>query len=63
MLTLHPELREVSNAIGVLWTALGHPDRAVQGLEAAAAAPDDGLVRDNVSRIRRSPRPLDVIPG
>jgi MoaA/NifB/PqqE/SkfB family radical SAM enzyme len=62
MRTHHPELHEVSNAIGVLWTVLGHPDQAMRALEdAAAIAPDDDLVRDNVSRIRGSRRTLEVI--
>lgn len=63
ILSHDPELHEVSNAIGVLWTLLGHPDRALRSLEdAAAIEPDDALVKENLSRIRHSPKPLAVLP-
>lgn len=50
------EFHEVMNAIAVAWTALGRSDRAVEMLEAAAAvAPDDPIVQENLARVTAPP--------
>ncbi len=52
LLLREPEFHEVMNALAVMWAVLGHRDMAMTMLEGAAGvAPDDPLVKENLSRL------------